>query len=362
MHTGAALRSDPALGARAMAAAVGRLAVRALQCELELTPKPGLVDRANAGAHRDMDFTTFQASIHAIAPWIPRFFRRGLEAAHADAEGILPDLRRDGLGCERDMFTATGGVNTHKGAVFSFALLCAAGGRLHGRGDPIDGEAVCAEVAALCVGLIARELETTRSARTAGERMYREHGLTGVRGEVQSGFATTRAHGLGPYLTARARGEGEERALHEALLHLMAYNPDTNLVSRGGLDGLRFVQAEARRLLGHPRLGAPERRAELAAFDRALIERNLSPGGSADLLAVTWFLAHLGELSSPMDYRCSSDEAPYRRQDRAGTAGGCIPLRLRARPGAIQQQRVALAVHLGTGVADLEAHQPAQLG
>jgi triphosphoribosyl-dephospho-CoA synthase len=362
MRSDAALRSDPVPREWALADAVGRLAVRALSSELELTPKPGLVDRANAGAHQDMDFTTFVASTDAIAPWFPRFFRRGVDASSTDADGFLPSLRRDGQSCERAMFTATRGVNTHKGAVFSFALLCAASGRLHGRGEPIDCDALCAEVASLCVGLVARELEAARFPRTAGERMFRAYGLTGVRGEVESGFATARAHGVRPYLVARARGEGEEGALHQALLHLMANNTDTNLVSRGGLDGLRFVQAEARRLLGRTGLRASERAAALEALDRTLIARNLSPGGSADLLAVSWFLANLDELSFPMDDRCPSDEAPYPPQDRAGAVGGGIPVRLRARPGPIQQQRVALAVHLGAGTADLEAHQPAQLG
>lgn len=362
MRSGAVRRTDELAGVRACGAAVGRLAERALRSELELTPKPGLVDRANAGAHRDMDYASFDASIRAIAPWFARFFDRGVEGSGAGAREFLERLRRDGRGCERDMFTATGGVNTHKGAVFAFALLCAAAGRLRGRATPVAAAAVCAEVALLCRGLVAAELGAGRAARTAGERMYRAHGLTGARGEAQRGFATARLHGVLPYLRARAAGASDEQALHESLLRLMANNRDTNLVSRGGLAGLRFVRDGARRLLGATGIRAAERTIALAAFDADLIERNLSPGGSADLLAVSWFLANLGELSSPMDIHCPTDEAKFPRQDRRGAVGGGGPLRLRAGPGAIQQRRTALAIHLGAGAADLEADRPAQLG
>jgi triphosphoribosyl-dephospho-CoA synthase len=115
--------------------------------------------------------------------------------------------------------------------------------------------------------------------------------LTGARGEAQSGFAMARAHGLQPYLRARAQGWDEERALLEALLHLLAHNPDTNLVARGGLAGLDRVQTHARRLLAHGDLSTPARKQHLRAFDQLLIRHHLSPGGSADLLSVVWFLA-----------------------------------------------------------------------
>ncbi len=290
-------RPDAISAARALGGAVGRLATQSLLRELYLTPKPGLVDRANSGAHRDMDFGSFRASIAAIAPWFPVFFQQGLDASAVAAADVLPRIRGDGLACERAMFAATDGVNTHKGSVFSLGLLCAAAGRMHGRGDALERETLCAEVARIASGLVDRELAAPQAARTAGERLFAQHGLAGARGEAESGFATARAHGVATYVRARSRGLTEERALQEALLQLMAHNEDTNLVSRGGMDGLRFVQAEARRLLACPDTPAPLRSAQLAAFDQVLIARNLSPGGSADLLAVSWFLAQLDDAT-----------------------------------------------------------------
>lgn len=296
MPIATALRIDAVSGASDLGEAIGRLAERSLVLELELTPKPGLVDRANSGAHRDMDVGTFRASIAAISPWFSFFFERGVDGSAVPVEDFLRYIRADGMACERAMFAATLGVNTHKGSVFSFGLLCAAAGRLHGRGRPLSRASVCAEVSHICAGLVKRELRLPAAARTAGELLYWQHGLTGARGEAQSGFATACAHGVVPYLLARAKGMDEERSLFETLLQLMAHNRDTNIVSRGGMEGLCLVQAEARRLLDCPTPSTSARTAQLAAFDQLLIERNLSPGGSADLLAVSWFLANLDEL------------------------------------------------------------------
>ncbi|ELY2781722.1 triphosphoribosyl-dephospho-CoA synthase CitG [Cronobacter turicensis] len=262
---------------------VPSLAVAALYAELNLTPKPGLVDRANSGAHRDMDHALFVASIGAIAPWLRVFYQQGAQDAGLGESEILRRLRPAGLACEQAMFSATGGVNTHKGSIFSLGLLCAAAGRLAAQGEPLTQTTLCMTVSALTRGLVARELAHGRRAATAGERLYRQFGLTGARGEVESGFATVRRHVL-PFWQ-HAQGE---RGLQQALLRLMAVNPDTNLASRGGLAGLRYVQEYASNLLAR---GWDDE--ALREMDRALIARNLSPGGSADLLAVSWLLAAL---------------------------------------------------------------------
>ncbi|EOI5728278.1 triphosphoribosyl-dephospho-CoA synthase CitG [Cronobacter malonaticus] len=262
---------------------VPSLAVAALYAELNLTPKPGLVDRANSGAHQDMDHALFVASIRAIAPWLRVFYQQGAQDAGLAESEMLRRLRPAGLACEQAMFSATGGVNTHKGGIFSLGLLCAAAGRLAAQGEPLTPIALCMTVSAMTRGMVARELAHGRRAATAGERLYRQFGLTGARGEVESGFATVRRHVLPFWQCAQG-----ERGLQQALLRLMAVNPDTNLASRGGLEGLRYVQAYASGLLAR---GWDDE--ALWAMDRALIARNLSPGGSADLLAVSWLLAAL---------------------------------------------------------------------
>jgi len=250
---------------------ISALAQEALWRELELTPKPGLVDKLNNGAHRDMDHALFARSIAAITPWFSRFAELGAEHAAKDASEQLRLLRPMGIACEQAMYAATGGVNTHKGGIFALGLLCFAAGRVR----DVTAHNLCQAVSAICQGLVTRELAARAGAATAGERQFRQFGLTGARGEAESGFATVR-HVL-PYWN--------RRQLHETLLRLMAANPDSNLVSRGGMDGLRYVQRYA-----HQLLATGWDNAALEVMDRALIARNLSPGGSADLLSVAWVL------------------------------------------------------------------------
>ncbi|WP_313164058.1 triphosphoribosyl-dephospho-CoA synthase CitG [Kosakonia cowanii] len=260
---------------------VPALAARALRQELDLTPKPGLVDRANSGAHRDMDYALFLASIDAITPWFARFEQAGFDHAHKPAAAQLRLIRPMGIACEQAMFAATDGVNTHKGGIFSLGLLSFAAGRLRGVGWQLSADALCNEVSAICRGLVARELAGRAQAITAGEKQFRDYGLTGARGEAEQGFITVRRAVL-PFW----QQEQGERRLHNALLRLMAVNRDSNLVSRGGLAGLRYVQDYAQQLLA-----TGWERHDLRQMDQALIARHLSPGGSADLLAVAYVLA-----------------------------------------------------------------------
>ncbi|HEY2451463.1 MAG TPA: triphosphoribosyl-dephospho-CoA synthase CitG [Scandinavium sp.] len=247
------------------------LAEEALWQELALTPKPGLVDRRNSGSHRDMDHALFVRSIRAITPWFQRFAELGAEHAAKNSAESLRLLRPMGIACEQAMYAATGGINTHKGGIFSLGLLCFAAGRT----GEASAEALCQEVRKICQGMVERELASRRVVATAGERQFRLLGLTGARGEAESGFATVNA----------VLPHWDRCRLHEMLLRLMAINPDSNLVSRGGVDGLDYVRRYAQRLLDD----GWDRHA-LEEMDDALITLNLSPGGSADLLSVAWVL------------------------------------------------------------------------
>jgi triphosphoribosyl-dephospho-CoA synthase len=155
---------------------------------------------------------------------------------------------------------------------------------------------MCSEVGSICVGLVDRELNGRQEAHTAGERVFQRYGLSGARGEAASGFERVRAAALPVYDRLRTDGIGEEIALLQVLLHLLAVNADTNLVSRGGLAGLNYVRAYARKLLREGGALTPDGAMKMAAFDDALIARHLSPGGTADLLGLTWFLAQFPTL------------------------------------------------------------------
>ncbi len=244
------------------------LAAKALTEEVRLTPKPGLVDERNNGAHNDMDLPLFLRSIDALAPYFRQITALSLSGADAAA------LQAAGLTAEAAMFRATGGVNTHKGALFSFSVLLAALGRCLAEGGD-----VFAHAAALAA-------ELTPPQNTNGAAVALRHQVGGARAEALAGFPT-------------ARKAAELLQTHDpltVLLWLMAHTEDTNLYHRGGVEGATFVKSQAAAILAAP----PEQRAALAlAMDDTLIDRWLSPGGSADLLALALFLRSLPPMLIP---------------------------------------------------------------
>lgn len=279
-----------------LAEQVAELAWRAMIAEVELSPKPGLVDRHNSGAHKDMALEDFYRSANAIYPWLAGFVRYGAARAGLAACSVLPGLRQLGLACEADMFRATAGVNTHKGSIFSLGLLCAAAGRLHQHHQPLTPKNMCSTVASFCHGLTARELQRDNPQQTAGQRLYLTLGLTGARGQAESGYPLVLQFALPHLRKRRTQHLSAERAWLDTLLVLMAYNGDTNVASRGGLHGLLWLQQQARSLLHCDSVLKDKALRALRTFDQQCIARNLSPGGSADLLIVTHFLDQLCRL------------------------------------------------------------------
>lgn len=267
------------------------LAQCALREEIELLPKPGLVDRESNGAHRDMCHSLFIKSIEAISPWFESFYIMGLNYPELDSSAFLASLRPIGLACEQAMFEATGGVNTHKGGIFSLGLLCSAAGQLTAQNQIVTVESICNKVSQICNGMVRREL-AQGVAKTAGARIYKKYGFPGARGEAESGFHLVRTKVL-PFWQVNI---DKDKALLFCLLTLMAHNCDTNLISRGGIEGLTFVQQYARRLLL-----TDWNFDDLRLMDAEMIRRNLSPGGSADLLAVSFFLQSI-ESTQPSNY------------------------------------------------------------
>lgn len=262
---------------------IGALAHRALIDEANVTPKPGLVDRENSGAHRDMDLKLFHASADALRPWFADCARIGLELRDAAPEQVFARLRAGGIEAENAMFAATGGVNTHKGALFSLGILCCAAA-MEGEGAGV--QAILDRAAALAQPALG-DLTGLHpgDARTGGEVQYLNSGRTGVRGEAAAGFPHARDFGLPALKRALQDGATFNEACLQALLALMAEVEDSNILRRRGLEALRSVQSRARALLMQGFNSDDLRR-----MNDDFVRENLSPGGSADLLAVTIFL------------------------------------------------------------------------
>ncbi len=256
---------------------IARRARQALEDEVLLTPKPGLVDQNNSGAHQDMNCQTFLRSAAALEPWFSRLAQKGAETANQDPHAVLPQLRPIGLLAEQDMYAVTGGVNTHKGALFSLGLLCAAAGRLEAQRLPAEANSLCTLCAQMTQGITARELSRTG---TNGLAVHAAYGAAGIRGEAESGFSSVRRLAL-PVLQS---GVPPQIARLKALLALITSVADTNVLHRAGTEGLAWLQSQAKDCLACFSL---ERIRDL---DRACIQKNISPGGCADLLAIALFL------------------------------------------------------------------------
>ncbi len=261
--------------------------------ELEVTPKPGLVDRRDPGSHRDMGFDTFESSIRAVHPFLVRVAERAHRAA--DEPETLAATRRIGLGAERAMFAATGGVNTHKGQIFvmvtlTTAVLCGTVSALHASSIT---ERWRAATRRLTSGIVERELvglNTSDAPLSHGERLYRTHGVTGIRGEAQTGFPAIFEVGLPAYRSAMRDGCSSNDAAVHALLAIMTVAEDTTVVHRGGPAALGYVRTAAHEALALGGGRTSEGLAYVEAMNAAFIERGISPGGCADLLAGTIFV------------------------------------------------------------------------
>ena len=261
---------------------LAQLARQALEDEVCLTPKPGLVDRRNTGAHDDMDLPLFRRSAAALEPYFCRFVSLGMAGASP------AELQALGREAEHAMLTATGGVNTHKGAVFSVGIVCAALGRLD-RALWADAARVLAEVSAMTAGLTEKDFAdvTAENAATTGQKLYAEYGITGVRGQVEAGLPAVLNIGLPTLEAGLANGYDFDRAGGGALLAILAGSTDTNIIARSSRARQLALAEELKALLAETPY--PDRDV-LAALDDRFIAENLSPGGSADLLALTYLL------------------------------------------------------------------------
>lgn len=276
---------------RAATERIGRLAIRSLYREAALAPKPGLVSPGSNGSHRDMDFTTFLRSLQSLRPYFSAIAACGLQRP-----GFAP-LRVLGIEAEAAMLAATGGVNTHRGAIFNLGLLCAAAGRLIADGETPSAATACQAVKINWAANILDGLATLPVASqlklSHGLEVARLYGSGGARQEAASGFPAALEIGLPAYRGILvATGDGELAAV-QALFALIAELDDTNLLWRGGPAGLASGRRAASEFLAAGGVLADDWREHAAAIDRDFVARDLSPGGSADLLGVTLFLAEI---------------------------------------------------------------------
>ncbi|OGO77041.1 MAG: triphosphoribosyl-dephospho-CoA synthase CitG [Clostridiales bacterium GWB2_37_7] len=282
---------------------ISQKALLALLYEVSASPKPGLVDRFNQGAHKDMDFFTFMASSASLVYYFNSCAAEGMKYAGQSSEELFQALRGIGIEAEKAMFEATGGVNTHKGLIFSLGIICAAASCCMKENEVqnVDTDTLCAKISLMTKGLCLRELASMNKAEgfTYGEKLYNKYGFKGIRGEVESGFSTVRSCALPVLKELKAMGKYHMNDIYvQTLLHLVAVNEDTNIAARHDKETLKYVQQYASRVLEAGGMLSARGAQLVFEMDRDFIERNISPGGSADLLAVSIMFDLLSEITT----------------------------------------------------------------
>ena len=270
------------------AAFAAQQATRSLLYEVSVSPKPGLVDRFDSGAHADMDFFTYLDSSVALTEYFRLAYLEGASSCWLAPPELFPHLRRLGVQAEQQMYAATGGVNTHKGIIFTLGLFCGGLGWLSGRGEPADE----IKLLHLCSQIVTPEFERElgkiplTSARSGGERFYAATGNSGIRGEAAAGYPSIVHCGLPALRRALQQGYSINDAGIIVLLELLCCVHDSNLFVRCGEKKQHELARIAREILNAEQLDL----GRVAQMNQRCVRDWASPGGCADLLAATLFL------------------------------------------------------------------------
>ena len=276
--------AQPVVVAEPVAQRLADSAVGALTDEATLTPKPGLVDLRGRGAHRDLDWALMCHSAWALHPTFVAMAEAG--RSEEDAQALRETIGHLGRVGEATMMHATGGVNTHRGAIWALGLLVTAAAR-----DPTAtsrGIASRAGELARCPDRFAPAVTINKGAMAC-----RRYGVAGARGEAAANFPHVVDIALPTLRRARAAGAAEGAARVDALLAIVARLDDTCVLARGGNAALAQVQSGAASVLAAGGLASPAGLVAYQTYDARVLALGVSPGGAADLLAATLFLDRL---------------------------------------------------------------------
>jgi triphosphoribosyl-dephospho-CoA synthase len=280
------------------------LAQQALIAEAELTPKPGLVDRRGSGVHSDLSLAILRHSAFAIEPYFSAM--ASIPPGTAPSQPLREWLALVGREAEHAMFKATGGSNSHKGAIWTLGLLLSAAAM--GDRDELDGRTIATSASKIA----SFEDRALPRLVSHGDVVAKRYGVMGARGEALCGFPHVINVGLPMLRLRRAIGATESVARLDALLSIMSRLDDTCLLYRGGKEGLMAAKGGAAAVESVGGNGTPIGRLRLKHLDQQLLTLGISPGGSGDLLAATLFLDALER---------GENEVKADRDDSEGTYG-----------------------------------------
>lgn len=268
---------------------VAKLATKALLYEVSISPKAGLVSRLSNGSHRDMDFYTFINSALSLSKYFSECFIYG-QKNNFYSPNFFKNLRDLGKKAEKEMYEATNGINTHKGTIFSMGILISVLASYFKETDEIDLKILSQKIKTMCSSLID-ELENINNFSTYGEKAFKNYYLTGARGLALSGYDIVLLDGINK-LKEFTKSLDFETSCILLLFYYISLLDDTNIVNRTNFETLKEIQILCKNLYEEnvKSLSKEKIRNEMSKLNDIFIEKNISAGGSADLLILTIFI------------------------------------------------------------------------
>lgn len=276
---------------------IGERAKQSLLEEVYTTPKPGLVDLLTNGAHKDMDFHSFERSASVLEPYFKKMAALGTDGIQ-EPEDLFLQLRRVGIDAEYAMLRATGGVNTHKGAIFTMGILCASAGRCYARYGKVTIQNLIQMEQRMVRTTILKEMAVLRNKipESNGCRNLIEYDSWGIRGEAIQGYRSVTEIALPILICGKKKKSDWNLVKLQALLTLMSNVDDGNVLARRGMEGLKNVKRLAGNFLEEGGAYGHGGISKLQDMDALFTRENYSSGGCADLLAAGIFLIDLLEI------------------------------------------------------------------
>ena len=270
---------------------------QAILLEVSTHPKPGLVTRFSNGSHKDMSIFTFMMSSAVLAKAFQDLQDIGMSHA-GNLQELFSKIRAYGVTAEKELLRVTKGINTQRGILFAGGLVSGVAGYAMNKG--LCKEHLIELIKKKTAGLVDKELSKLNARNmTAGEKLYQEYGITGIRGEVEKGFPSVVNYGLPALEYAFAHGASLNDAFLHALINLMTVVEDSNIIWRTNLETLVEVQKTAKEILAKGSVFTEEGRKAIAMTEDSFVARRISPGGSADLLSITITLYLLDHKEFP---------------------------------------------------------------
>ena len=260
--------------------------------EVMTAPKPGLVDPITQGCHEDMDWRLFIKSCAAIAPFWASQAETGLDGTAP--KNAMAKLRAAGLLAEEAMFGATNGINTHKGLIYLMSLLLYGAGRSVFLKEPLTAKNITQHASEPVKGTAAKEFAMISQKKhidlTNGEKLYLKYGITGIRGEAESGFPSIVGVGLPELEKNISAGISKNDAAISTLLAIMEVNEDSNVIHRAGYEYWKSEYKKAVKETRKKYIPSSGERSAITELERKFMPLRVSPGGAADLLCCTLFV------------------------------------------------------------------------